>query len=322
MLSVIYCIVLSFVLAFIILYFFLNSNTATLKTYQDVFFGKDFGNEKKIIILGSSHVGHLNATYITQYIMAGNKDAVVYNLAIVGDRPQQRLGSIEKIISIKPDLVIYGIGYRDFISDDMAMDQGTKVQNLLPSPQEFFRNIIRLNLLTGYDLNFFQSPKAVTLRVLHEMTSPPNGQSKIFNDDTPFFHPTAKDIILNLSPNLKEERRSILQSFRSMDDPEKNIDALALDKIITTLNDHNIKTIILTTPYKKSYFELQPETYSANFNVILDGLEKKHHTKIYRLDHRYENFTNIWTDFNHVALDPSVTVFNDDVGEIILKEIG
>ena len=321
--SIVVSVLIAFLIAFFTLYFFLDINSGEIKEWENEFYSRDFHEQKKILILGSSHTGHINATYVNQYLERNQEGYAVYNLSIMGDRPQQRLGSVDKIISINPELVIYGVGFRDFKDDEFrSTDNEYENTSVLPDPQEFIRQIIRLDLLSGYDLNFFQSPKAITLKTLHHITQPRNMLKKLFVEDTPFFHPSPKDIQINVrnSSDAKNlERLDILKQFSVMNPPEKNIDALALKLIAKKLYEHDVKLVIFSTPYNKVYFELVPEIYESNLNMILDELNNDN-VKVYKLHNKYED-SNIWTDHNHIALDPKITIFNDDIIKIILEEV-
>ncbi|MFZ0183904.1 MAG: hypothetical protein WAL88_03610 [Nitrosotalea sp.] len=323
-LSVSISIAIAFLIAFSFLYIFLKSNTSDLTKQENDFYSQDFGTQKKIVILGSSQTGHLNATYLDGYISKNNKDYRVYNLSITGDRPSQRLGTIDKLISIKPDLVIYGIGFRDFENEEHEnMDKSNVTENILPDPQAYVRQLIKLHLLTGYDLNFLQSPKGVTFTFLHDILAPPDTSAAMYVSNTPFFHPHPIGIqitILNSTSDYNQEKQDIQGSFTGMAFPDKNIDAIALKEILTKLREHNIKVVIFTTPYKKSYLEALPNSYKQIFSSILNDITQQHSVKVYPLDDKYENFTGVWTDYNHIALNKKVTIYDYDIGKIILNE--
>ena len=325
-LSVSISIAIAFLIAFSFLYIFLKNNTADLTKQENDFYSQDFGVQKKIVILGSSHTGHLNATYLDEYLTKNNKDYKVFNLSITGDRPSQRLGTIDNLISMKPDLVIYGIGFRDFENQEFEnTDKLNVTENILPDPQTYVQQLIKLHLLTGYDLNFLQSPKGVTFTFLHDIVSPPSSSPKMYVSNTPFFHPQSigiKITILNSTSDYNQEKQDIQGSLTGIALPDKNIDFLALKEILTKLREHNIKAVIFATPYKKSYLDVLPNSYKQIFSSILDDITQQYGVKVYHLDHKYENFTDIWTDFNHIALNKKVTIYDDDIGKIILNEAG
>ncbi|MGB6785502.1 MAG: hypothetical protein WBE60_06450 [Nitrosotalea sp.] len=52
--------------------------------------------EKKIFILGSSHVMPLNTTTIQEYLLEANQNYTIYNLAVGSDHPIERLATHPK----------------------------------------------------------------------------------------------------------------------------------------------------------------------------------------------------------------------------------
>ena len=95
---------------------------------ENEFFLQDFGDKNKIFIVGSSHIRPLDPQYIEKELSEKNLDFQVFNLSIMGDTPLKRIKSIEKIASTKPELVLYGVGFRDF----------SKIENLKPDALDFF----------------------------------------------------------------------------------------------------------------------------------------------------------------------------------------
>jgi hypothetical protein len=326
--SVSISILIAFLIAFSFLFIFLKNNSQDLSKWENEFYSQNFDDSRKIFILGSSHTGHLNATSIENYLSIHFKDHRVYNLSITGDRPSQRLGTIDQLISAKPDLVIYGVGFRDF--ENIAFENTNELnsnmmETILPNPIEFLKQTISLHLLTGYDFNFLQSPKGITFKFIHDILVPSDSSTKLFVENMPFFHPEPRDIkinVLNSTPEyFMKVKQAIHISFTGIKSPEKNMDVFALNKILTKLRENNIKVIIFTTPYYKTYFDMLPNSYESVFDSIIDDIDKQNNVKNYLLHKKYTNYTNIWTDFNHVALNQNVNIYNEDIAEIILNEI-
>ncbi len=143
------------------------SNTLDLeaqeKMVQTKFLSQHFDPIKnKIFLLGSSHIKPLNTTYIQEQLSKNNQDFDVYNLAIGGDSPQERLKSLDLLISSKPKIVVYGIAYRDFMDQFPSGYSESKPISILPDPRDFF-NEISAKLFSNYDLGFIENPKLVTL---------------------------------------------------------------------------------------------------------------------------------------------------------------
>ena len=111
-LSVFIAFIVTFGLLFTIQFMPKDSNNEIEK---DSFFSQKFDLEtNRVFLLGSSHIGHLNSTYIIDTITNDFDDYDVFNLAVNSDNPKERAESIDKIISLHPKIVFYGISYRDF----------------------------------------------------------------------------------------------------------------------------------------------------------------------------------------------------------------
>jgi len=112
--KIIISVLIAFIISFSSLLIFLNWNYENdeLARWGDKFYLQNFdGDATKIVILGSSQTARLNATYIENKISSFNQEYEVYNLSIVANKPQHRFSSLDRIISIKPDLVLYGVGF-------------------------------------------------------------------------------------------------------------------------------------------------------------------------------------------------------------------
>jgi len=76
------------------------------------FFSSNFPEQQTIFLLGSSHMGIINVTRVNDMMVDDN--ITVYNLAEPGNSPSVRIKQLEQIISAKPEIVFYGLSYRDF----------------------------------------------------------------------------------------------------------------------------------------------------------------------------------------------------------------
>ena len=123
-LSVLTAFIITF-LSFFIFYDIFNESAKAFSEHQ--FFTQEFNTKiKKIFIFGSSHVGQLNTPYINEIISGPYEDYIVYNTASAADDPRERLENLHLLISLKPEIVFYGISYRDFhtplLEDEFSFD--------------------------------------------------------------------------------------------------------------------------------------------------------------------------------------------------------
>ena len=118
---------IAFVISFGMLYVAINlSENSDRVDYKTEFFSNQVEISKnKILLLGSSHIGHLNMSHIITQIENENLDFTVYNLADNGDSPKFRYNDLEQIINLEPKIVFYGISYRDFDQSIGSTDSKT-----------------------------------------------------------------------------------------------------------------------------------------------------------------------------------------------------
>ena len=94
-------------------------------------------------------------THIIKNISDKNPDITIYNLAVNGDSPKFRYGDLEEIVRLKPEIVFYGISYRDFNqpsestnSQILNFDIKNYMEKMIPeemktiNPQLLTRNVI------------------------------------------------------------------------------------------------------------------------------------------------------------------------------------
>ena len=161
--KIVFYVFIAFLISFFILYFFQFWSKSHIEIFklENNFFSSNFDtHDKKIFIIGSSEVGMLNATYIN--VNLSTPGYTVHNLAIPSDTPSQRLNSIEQIILLKPQLVVYGVGYRDFSDKNTLIKSENSPENkLLPDPSMVLQNYRIIDMING--IVHIDSPKFVTV---------------------------------------------------------------------------------------------------------------------------------------------------------------
>ena len=128
--TVLFSVSVSFLIfLFVILsYHYEISDGSFVSRSADIIIPRDFysnhvSDEKQIFILGSSQVVAINATRVDNYLSINGYDYDVYNLAQISDTPKQRLETLDMIISSKPEIIVYGVGPRDFQSSPTERTQ-------------------------------------------------------------------------------------------------------------------------------------------------------------------------------------------------------
>ncbi len=301
----------AFIVTFSLLFFFLNyfpHSSNEIKNNQ--FFSENFNNKNKIFLIGSSHVGYLNSTYIVKKILNFDTEFEVYNLAYDTDNPEIRSKSIEQIISLKPKIIFYGISYRDF---------ETNIQEpfLLPDSKDFIEIFIKTD---ESKIN----PRLVTLKIIKNIFNYsniiPDSGRKISFVNTPF---TTLDIASTIIPNqnelLKEIPIIISQKNNVMIDLE-GIKHVKFVEIVERLEKENISLVVFVTPLHTKYLETISENEKKNFNSIISNLKNNYNIKIYNFMNNYES-QNIWLNLSHIAVNEKSIIYSDDIANMIISEL-
>lgn len=280
-------------------------------------------NEKKIFVIGSSEIGMMNATYVNEHL--GKSAYVVYNLSIPSDTPTQRLRSIDKIISLRPEFVIYGVGHRDFAEKSTLIKSKENTPNqILPTPDD----LLQYDLLSQKINNFLNldSPKFVTVQVLNKITSFFNGQDTLSEkskfltiDNTPFMTYTLQERIIKNTLDLQRGFEQHPPNLGHIDLPAANEEAIAITHIVDMLTNNHIKVVVIAIPHAQVFHNSLEQHNKLSYALILDEISK-HNTTIYDLDTKYQDM-NIWYDYHHVSINPQVTILNDDIITIIRNEL-
>jgi len=280
------------------------------------FFKQEFDPKlKKIFVFGSSHVGALNSTLISNNISNNYQNYEFYNLAVNADTPKGRSSVLTEIISLEPSIIFYGISYRD-----LTCNCNLEEKEDLPA--------IHFNLI----LDIFDpenklklkniDPKSVTLRMiygkLNEILNINTGKSDVHYSGSPFFTPTPGKIM-----NQNELKRNAVYaqaSILTVDGSSSNEQVLYLKKIIEELQKNNIQIVFFTTPLSSEYTSLLSSNTQDNFQEVLDELKIEFGLDVYDFTNRYGDLS-IWSDSAHVAYNSKSTIYTTDILNMIIFEI-
>lgn len=274
---------------------------------------KDTSDKPRIFIIGASNVYSINSTQIVADLESNDQRYDVYNLADMSDMPSHRLRSIDHVISLKPSIVLYGVSITDF-EKPYKKTHGDSIFDSLVSkiiqPKKFFVAI--LSYFSGNDAEF-KFPTSPKDRVILSLRYLIRGPEFVHN---PFIN--YNQVPITDEKDIESQRQQI--SFRGIDPSYTNKEKLALDEIIKRLQKNNIKVVIFTPPYHEIFFDTLDDSDEALFINIIQDITKQNHVTTYFLHKKYENM-NIWRDPYHVAVNSTVTVYTNDISEIILQEI-
>ena len=305
----------AFVISFSMLYLAINflDNSYRIDYKTEFFSSQSEIDKNKILLLGSSHIGHLNMTHIITQIENKNLDFTVYNLADNGDSPKFRYKDLEQIISLEPKIVFYGISYRDFnqssdLTNLKTNDSSIKnsIEELIPeelksiNPQLLTRKVIR-NILD--DTGISKKPS-------YEI-KPPN---------TPFF--ALGDIQTKISDKNELQRQLLIvlpPPSKIQLNSNNNEEIEKFYKIIKALQDEETTVIVFTTPLNRIYLDELSKSTKISFDNILKNISEKYNVKIYEFEDKYADL-EIWNNVDHVAYNNKSIIFSDQIAEMILKE--
>ena len=263
----------------------------------------------KIFIVGSSNINAIDATSINEQLSNEQKNYLVYNLADQGDNPIRRAGSIDNIISHKPEFVLYGVGLWDF-QKPISHLQSHSASDFLLQPGDFFKSLFQDNIdLYGYGPGkIFISPKDRSLTSVKYILRGP---------DQPY-HP-----FIRFDPTPIHSNEKLVEVFgwpenNGLDVTEENKKIIALNQIIHKLQKNDIKVILFSYPHSKALYTFEPQDLK-DFQRMLDNKSNEFDIPVYSLHEKYVDL-EIWRETLHVAIHPDAQIYADDILKIILKE--
>ncbi|MDE2588212.1 MAG: hypothetical protein KGL95_00885, partial [Patescibacteria group bacterium] len=320
--KIVFSVLVSFVIAFSILYvsLFLYHNKIEngLITENDQnsisrsqFYSQNFPDEKKIFLVGSSHLDPLNSTFIHDYLKQQGQEYHVYNLAEGADTPSERFKEIDMMISSHPTVVVYGIAARDF-EDIHSVDISSfsKPVSYLPDPSFAFHQF--LSWLNSYlNLDFLENPQVDTLTSIsnfmdkHGMT-PRLKYEYVSDPNLPFMTTISKDNYVAKNDEDLKRLRADVWSSNGISSPSNNENVMALKKIIEKLHENHIQVIIFTTPQHRYYLDAIPESEKNSFNEVVNYISEEEKIPIYNFTARYIDL-NDWYNLTHLAMNENST---------------
>jgi len=303
--------------AFTSLYFFHEWSKSFLMSYQieEKFYSQDFASSKNIILLGSSQIGTLNMDYINQQVSDFDKEYKIYNLSISSDSPSSRIHHIDKITLMNPEIIVYGLGYRDFNS--YSSIESLELSTVLPEPKKIFENTLKE--IFGNTFDTFKISRLITFNVVEQILRNPDPKFEIDNF-RPFFEPTEKEFDVMDKTEIELSLTKFPYPVPKIGNPNTNDELTAFKKIIETLQQNNIKVIIFSTPNSQVLLNSYTNSTKENFNAILEDLSNEYNIEVYQLQDKYSNI-DIWSDFQHVSASSSGKIYSDEIISIILGYI-
>ena len=303
-------VLIAFSLTFFSLFVFSNSIFSDPFTISrdNSFFVQTFDpEEKKIFLFGSSHVAIVNTTHIIQLVSNNDNEYTVYNLAYDNDNPQIREETLQQVISLKPEIIFYGISFQDFQSKP-------KKENQIPS----------LIQVIGEKVDLFPTnPKRNTLHMIRNLLNDTNVFSSPIKDISPENSPfvTFQNERTIIVDDNELKRKILTSSFEiSISPVSENVQVDHLHRIIMELQKNNIRVIIFKTPLHQYYLDSIKESEKIAFDSIIDNISKEFNIKVYDFSKKYIG-ESIWHDPSHIAYNDKSIVYSEDIAKMIISEI-
>lgn len=295
------------ILAIMEIQFPLKKIKAMDENINEQFFDQDFSKTKNIILLGTSHVAGANTTVINEKINTELKDKyTVYNLGYGSDNPSKRTKQIDKIISMNPKIVFYGISYYDFPA---VPDK----DRLLSKALEFLSD-------TVHQGNDFDNPQLFTRSHLFPSKDLASKNKSTLTDHCFSIKNTPFDEYCD-----RNRKADTIQELKELPAPVWPTDYAnermnALSEIIEKFQKRDIKVVIFVTPVHKDYYIDRLSDYQKNsFEDVLKIIRERHHVDTYDFRYKYDNLP-IWSDTSHI-IQSNGSIYEEDIARMIIEEI-
>ena len=306
---------ISFSMFLVLIQTFYQEQEIALIENEKNYYSSIQGIDNKIFLVGGSHISAINPFFIEEFLAENNEEYEVFNLSKMANRPLREIKNIDLLISAKPEIIVYGISARDFAEIQSINKPTVKSNQPLPDPSLFFKNWLNIQNSELLILQPDFSPKLITLKEIRGISV--NSQDYI---KAPFFRFDYKRDF-----NVMDDKELKLQAIGDAKLVEitsinKNQDLSSLKKIITKLEENNIKIILFTTPQHKYFYDLVDITEKKAFEEIIIDLEKSHNLEINQFTEKYSDL-EIWRNPTHIVVSKSASIFSDDIANLILEEL-
>ena len=221
------------------------------------FYSQDLPGEK-IFIFGTSHVYALNPMIITDELIEKGYNYTVYNLGQGSFDAEERLRTIDFVISQEPKVVVYGIAYQTFYSHGRNIAENPPES--FPSPTKLvdLLSTVQIPLNTG----LLDNPKFATINTVNHFYQRQTGEFQEEPErpypNTPFFVYTPYSEIPAEQKDLENDGKFVNYKGHEIYPINKNRTYEALKELIRSLHEHDIEVIIFTTPHLKNWLEQVP----------------------------------------------------------------
>ena len=270
---------------------------------------KEIRDGNRLFIIGASSVYPLNSSHISETLLKNELKFEVFNLADMSDTPSHRLKSIDHLISLKPNIVVYGIQITDFEKDTLKKVETISLEKIFrKNPKEIFMENLDIPFEKNWIPKLPTSPKEKTILTAKYII---RGPEFIHN---PFINYMQTDI----ATRQELESYSSEIKFDGIDKSSTNKEIMAFKEIIKKLQKNNIKVIVFSVPYSNVFLEKVGIEEQVYFEKLIVEIANEFGINSEFLHNEYKDLL-IWRDPFHVAINKEVLIYSKDVSQIILK---
>ena len=318
----------SVLLAYLMMFDMYTSQTFGVEGSFD---GVDF-NKKRILVLGASSVDVLNFTSIDEHLAEdGFADYEVFNLTEDGDRPTERIIQIDEILKAKPDLVLYGLGMREFGYDTFSpgmtkcqplnYDAFWNVRKETPvkpifadasnidnfEPVTILKNVIREHAESV--LSDFVEPKFATVSFLNNALYQKEIKAESFLNKN-YTELKKQGGVNQITPNEKIREKldgRVLGYCSDVNHDEMN----SLKEILDAFKENHIDVRVFVAPYSGPYLDAMTDLAIRHYFAGLYKTANDSDVELYSFLDLYADL-DIFYDATHVAASSESSEYSDD----------
>jgi len=283
----------------------------------------EIGDKNTVFLLGTSYVATLNATHI-QNILEENG----FNMAVIHPTHSRITPTLEKlndIISNKPQLIVYGIGFMDIgfmpvESDDYKEDcTFSSIYDMDISKNIEHANTSNVDDEQKFeDVNIFsQNPQDMTMEIIQNIVEYKNAhdvyRQNITNNYIELNH---LNLFNKITPN-KDLAKTISHDY-CMHFDTRDTELNNLDIIFAEFYKNNIDVIVFITPYPEPYLNELPQTLKTELISNIKTVSEKYNFQVHDISDKFKN-KNIFSDHTHVASNPKSSIYSETISSLIMN---
>ena len=319
--KIVFFVFIAFVISFTTFFITMSSLPDYVYEEHKEFYSQDLPGEK-IFIFGSSQTYPINPMLVSENLNEKGHNYIIYHLGQGSFDTEERLRTVDLVVSQKPEIVIYGIAYQTFYSHG---------RNIIEKPADTFVELPKITDLfasVSIPLNtgLIDNPKYATINTINyfRQTFEKDENETITRPypNTPFFGIVGHEGIAAEKKDLEVGGKLAGYRGNEIYPMEKNRTYTALKELIHELHSNEIEVIIFTVPHHKNWLEQLPIQQKQIFDDMLEDLEQEFGFEVFRLHDKYDDELDIWVDHDHlIAFDKKTDFYSQEIAKMLLTKM-